>query len=159
MTETQQKFLYLVQHGEAKSKEQDPERPLTEKGKSEVTKVAAWAAKAGLQIDQIRHSGKLRAQQTAQVFGEKLGIEDSIIAVAGLAPNDNVEPIAGMLEEDEQTNMLVGHLPFLSRLASRLVVNDSEKPVVHFRNGGIVGLTKKEDRWVVDMIITPKIWI
>ena len=31
--------LYLVQHGEAKSEEEDPDRPLTDRGASDVRRV------------------------------------------------------------------------------------------------------------------------
>ncbi len=33
--------LYLVQHGEAKSKAEDPQRPLTQRGREDVARVAA----------------------------------------------------------------------------------------------------------------------
>ena len=56
--------LYLVQHGEAKSKAEDPSRPLTERGREDVARVAAFAAGAGLQVGQIRHCGKRRAGET-----------------------------------------------------------------------------------------------
>ncbi len=40
--------VYLVQHGLAKSKEEDPERPLTAAGREEVERVARAAAAAGV---------------------------------------------------------------------------------------------------------------
>ena len=49
--------LYLVRHGEAKSKDEDPERGLNEAGVTGVTRMAAWAAAAGIQVQVIRHSG------------------------------------------------------------------------------------------------------
>ena len=57
--------LYLVQHGEAKSKAEDPQQPLAEQGREDVAQVVAFAAGAGLQVRQIRHSGKRRAEETA----------------------------------------------------------------------------------------------
>ena len=42
--------LYLVQHGEAKSKVEDPQRPLTERGKEDVARVTALAAGTGCQV-------------------------------------------------------------------------------------------------------------
>ena len=57
--------LFLVQHGIAKSEAEDPERPLTEEGTDAVRRMGAWAAGQGLVIDQIRHSGKRRAAETA----------------------------------------------------------------------------------------------
>ncbi len=35
--------LYLVQHGEAKKKEEDPLRPLSESGREDVQRVAKYA--------------------------------------------------------------------------------------------------------------------
>jgi phosphohistidine phosphatase SixA len=37
--------LYLVQHGDAKSEAEDPERPLTERGRSDVARLAALLAR------------------------------------------------------------------------------------------------------------------
>jgi len=74
-------LLYLVQHGEAKREEEDPARPLTDKGKSEVEKIASFIAKTGIHIERILHSGKLRALQTAEILASHLkpprGIEQA----------------------------------------------------------------------------------
>ena len=64
--------LYLVQHGEAKPESEDPERPLTDRGEETVRRMAAWAAQVGLKVDEIRHSGKRRAEQTASLLAERL---------------------------------------------------------------------------------------
>ena len=60
-----ERFVYLVQHGQAEPKDKDPERPLTAEGRQTVERVAAWAVRAGIEMGQVRHSGKLRAEQTA----------------------------------------------------------------------------------------------
>jgi phosphohistidine phosphatase SixA len=78
--------LYLVQHGEAKSKAEDPQRPLTKRGREEVQRVAAFAAKAGLEISQVRHSGKRRAEETASILAEHLSPTEGVLAISGLAP-------------------------------------------------------------------------
>ena len=46
--------VYMVQHGEAEPKSVDPTRPLTEQGRQEVEQVAAFAARLGLGVEQIR---------------------------------------------------------------------------------------------------------
>ncbi len=61
--------LFLIQHGEAKTKDEDPERRLTEHGAAVVEKMATWAARAGVKVSEIRHSGKRRAEQTASILG------------------------------------------------------------------------------------------
>lgn len=62
-------FVYLGQHGEAEREEVDPARPLTEKGRNDVRKVALFTAGAHVRVERIFHSGKLRARQTAEILG------------------------------------------------------------------------------------------
>jgi phosphohistidine phosphatase len=148
--------VYLVQHGEAEPKSVDPTRSLTKQGRQEVEQVAAFAARLGLGVGQIRHSGKTRAEQTAAILGEALSPPSGMVAVSGLAPKDDVQPIAEALERESQPVMLVGHLPFLGRLAGLLVNGKPDLPVVQFRNAAIVYLTQAEDRWLVEWILTPE---
>ena len=78
--------LFLVQHGEAKPETEDSERSLTEKGTEIVERMADWAAQMGITVDEIRHSGKKRAEQTAMIFAKKLDTAKGVIAVKGLNP-------------------------------------------------------------------------
>jgi phosphohistidine phosphatase len=147
--------LYLVQHGEAKPEAEDPERPLTERGIETVRRMASWAAQVGLKLDQIRHSGKKRAEQTAAFMAERLNPANGVIAVEGLKPNDDVRPVAEALQAEHGPIMLVGHLPFLSRLASLLVAGNSEAGVVRFQQAGIVCLSQQGGKWAVHWVMPP----
>ena len=60
--------LYLVQHGDAVPERLDPERPLSAAGRREVEAVARLLAGAGARVAHVVHSGKLRAQQTAELL-------------------------------------------------------------------------------------------
>jgi len=148
--------LCLVQHGEAKPKEEDPERPLTARGEEDVRRVAEFAKRAGLAPDQIRHSGKLRAEQTADVLAHALRPKHGVVSLSGLNPNDDVEPVARALEAESEPVMLVGHLPHLARLAARLVAGHPDRDAVLFQMGGLVCLEKVADgRWAVAWSVTP----
>jgi phosphohistidine phosphatase len=148
--------IYLVQHGEAEPEDVDPARPLTERGRRDAQRVAACAARLGLEVHQIRHSGKTRAEQTAMILGEALSPPGGVVAESGLAPKDDVRPVAEALVHDSQPVMLVGHLPFLSRLAGLLLTGDPDRPVVQFCKAGIVCLAHQESRWLVAWILTPE---
>jgi phosphohistidine phosphatase len=150
--------VYLVQHGEAEPKNIDPTRPLTERGRQEVQRVATFADRMGLEVHQIRHSGKTRAEQTADILGEALSPPGGVVAVSGLAPLDDVQPVADGLAREQQPVMLVGHLPFMARLTGLLVTLDSDCSVVQFRNGGIVCLGYEEEKgsWLVVWVLTPE---
>lgn len=157
MTDHSETLVYLVRHGEAKPKEEDPERPLSEAGEDDVVRMAVWAAETGIHVIAIRHSGKLRAQQTAEIFADHLPEAPLSRAVSGLGPNDDLEPIAKRLQSEQGPIMLVGHLPFLERLASLLVAGDADAAVVTLEAGAFLALAKNENGWCVDYLIQPKL--
>jgi phosphohistidine phosphatase len=147
--------VYLVQHAEALSEEINPDRPLSEVGRQHANDVAALAARMDVTVQQIRHSGKTRAAQTAHIFGSKLGVEN-VVQSDGLGPVDDVVPVAEELDQLDDPVMLVGHLPFMERIAGQLLVGDAEQPVVQFNNAGLVCLEKTDERWQVLWIILPE---
>lgn len=149
--------LYLVQHGEARLKSEDPERPLTEQGREDVARVAAFAQRAGVEVHQIRHSGKLRAEQTAAILAEYLQPPDGVVALPGLAPQDDVGPVAELLGRETRPLMFVGHRPFMDRLAGLLVTGSKDRGLVSFQKGGIVCLERdpKAWTWAVRWVVTP----
>ena len=118
-------------------------------------RMADWAARMGINVDQIRHSGKRRAEQTATIFAKRLSPPKGVIAVKGLNPNDDVTQVAASLQGDQESIMLVGHLPHLSRLVSLLVTGNPEIEIVRFRNAGIVCLTQQEGKWAIDWVMQP----
>jgi phosphohistidine phosphatase len=64
--------LYVMQHGEASPEQDDPARPLTPAGPATVQKVASRARYSGALLDRCVHSGKLRAQQSAELLAATL---------------------------------------------------------------------------------------
>ena len=152
--------LYLMQHGEATAEADDPARPLTDVGRATVAQVAARARTAGVRIDTCVHSGKLRAEQTARVLADAVA-GGRIEPRDGLAPNDLVAPVVQWLGErtEDSSIALVGHLPFLDRLASSLVAGDEDGQVISFRMGGLVKLVPKRDQdgFAVAWLLAPDI--
>jgi phosphohistidine phosphatase len=139
--------LYLMQHGEATAEAENPERPLTKAGQATVQRVSAWAHAAGVHVGVCVHSGKLRAEQTARLFVGQLGGPADVFAREGLAPKDAVAPTAQWLRKATERDAIavIGHLPFLDRLASLLVAGDEASQVVRFQMGGLVKLEPKDE--------------
>ena len=150
--------LYLVQHGEAVSKESNPNRPLTSAGREKAGKTAAFiAAHAGIEIKRIIHSGKERALETAQIFADHLHI-DEVEEGKELNPQSAPWSWVERLSATGENLMIVGHLPFLKRLAALLICQDETKPCVEFHMGGVVGLRRNESGlWSVIWIVTPEV--
>ena len=147
--------VYLVQHGESKSEAEDPTRPLTDRGREEVDAVARYVATLGIAVAQVFHSGKLRAKQTAELFAQHLAVPKGIAEREGLGPLD--DPVKGehLVAQAKGSLMIVGHLPHLSRLASLLILDESEKEVVRFRMGAVVCLARSGETWSIDWTLIP----
>lgn len=150
--------LYLVQHGEAVPEEVDPARPLSEVGRSAVADVARFLAAGGLRVTQVLHSGKLRAELTAALLAEAVAPGRTPAARSGLDPRDPTDGIAREVAAWEDDAMLVGHLPFMARLASRLVAGREDAGLVAFQPGTIVCLERTEhQRWTIAWMVRPEL--
>jgi len=149
--------LYLVQHGEAKRKEEDPSRPLTNKGIKDAEKVAKYISKLRIKIKKIFHSGKLRAKQTAEIYAKHLKPEEGVSETDGLNPLDEPKIWIEKIKTIDEDIMLTGHLPHLSKLASALITGDENKEIIKFRNAGIICLERDEQgKWIILWAIPPE---
>lgn len=149
--------LYLVQHAKAASKELDPQRGLTEEGRGETERIAGFIKPLNLRVDYLWHSGKRRAEQTAEIL---VGVvEAKTVAVHdGLGPNDDVKPFEDEIASADGDVMVVGHLPFLGKLASLLLTSLESANMIMFKNGGIVCLSySDENQWQIDWAVTPEL--
>lgn len=148
--------LFLVQHGDAVSKDIDPQRPLSERGQRDVEKIAVLLGQAGICAERVLHSGKPRAQQTALVLAKAVIVGGDCEPITGMAPNDPVDTFAKNLATWTEDTFLVGHLPFMSRLVSLLVVADQEREIVAYQPGSVVCLEQTQSgRWAVSWMVRP----
>ncbi|MGD8739469.1 MAG: phosphohistidine phosphatase SixA [Desulfobacterales bacterium] len=150
--------LYLIQHGKSLSKDQDPDQGLSAEGIAETERIANQAKDDGVTVSQIKHSVKTRARQTAEIFAGALNPKQGIREVSGIKPLDDVAEYAANIDPLENI-MLVGHLPFMERLTSFLIMGSIDKPVFKFQNSGIVCLDKDPEAqaWTIRWALMPKI--
>jgi phosphohistidine phosphatase len=150
--------LYLVQHGDALSKQADPQRPLSETGRRHVVAMGRLLASAGVRPTRVVHSGKRRAQETAELLAAALASEEAATPMAGLNPKDLVEPLAHALVGWATDTMLVGHLPFLAKLAARLVTGDEDMAVAAIVPGTVLCLEPAiARRWAIVWMVRPEL--
>ena len=150
--------LYLVQHGEALPKDADPARPLSDAGHSAARTVGAQLAVAGLRVGAILHSGKARAEQTAALLAGCLGTDRPAEPRGGLNPNDPVAPLAAEAAAWRDDTMLVGHLPFMARLAGLLVTGGDSPDLVLFTPGSVLCLERDDGgRWHMAWMLRPEL--
>jgi len=150
--------LFLVQHGKSLSRETDPDAGLSPEGISETERIAGVAGGYGVRVSVIRHSTKARARETAEIFAAALRPEGGLEETTGLKPMDDVSVFAGNITADDNA-MLVGHLPFMGRMASHLVTGSADMPIFSFQNSGILCLDRDPGSisWVIKWTLMPNI--
>jgi phosphohistidine phosphatase len=150
--------LYLLQHGDAVPESVNRERPLSEKGRLDVKRLARFVGWSAFKARRILHSGKLRARQSAELVAPEMGEGAAPEAAPGLEPNDPVEPVAAQAAAWREDVLLVGHMPFLGRLAALLVCGDAERPVAAFQPGSMACLERDDSgRWSIAWMLRPEL--
>lgn len=148
-------WLYLVRHGEAKHPVEDPERGLTDRGRMDAKWIARRLAQAGVEVNEVRHSGKLRAEQTAEILAAAVAPGAPVEAVGGLKPNDDPHLVAADLAVEPDSIMLVGHLPFMGRLLSLLVSGSPDRVSVEFSTATVAAVRRTAMSWQLAWLINP----
>jgi phosphohistidine phosphatase len=148
--------LYLVHHGDAVGPEVDPLRPLSERGRLEVQRLAEQAAARGVKPDIIWHSGKMRARQTAEAYWRQCNPLASFSATHGLQPTDPTNWIVDAIAGQGGSIMLAGHFPHLPRLLGRLLSGNPEGGPADFPLNGMVAIEDVEGKWVERWRLRPR---
>jgi phosphohistidine phosphatase len=149
-------LILLLRHGQAKSKEEDPQRGLTDAGRSEVGRVVGAMRSLLPAPDVIWHSGKLRAEQTARILARAFGVEERLRARSGLDPDDPAAAIATELKAYTGNMAVVGHLPHLNRLISILLIGQEAPELFHVPSSGALCLQREQGLWRVRWMLTPE---
>ncbi len=128
------KVLYLVRHGQSSwddVKLDDRDRPLTDKGKNDATKMGKRLAESEVALDMIVSSPAQRALATAQAIARKLDFKRRNIMEDERIYSGQVDDLLQLIREvggDHKRVMLVGHNPLLSELVRRLSGEDIDMP-------------------------------
>jgi phosphohistidine phosphatase len=130
--------IYLMQHGPALSKEEDPEEGLSPDGKARMLASAHALKRMGVSFDAILSSPKKRSKETAAIVAQELGFSQGKIIetkkVKAMAPPDEFVQALAELEAAERV-LIAGHLPSVAEVASFLLTEGS-KAAVQFEMGG-----------------------
>ncbi|GBE30680.1 MAG TPA: phosphohistidine phosphatase SixA [Bacteroidetes bacterium] len=113
--------MYFLRHGIAANQAVDGSyndalRPLTEKGRHRTSLVVCALKRIGGQVDIIFHSPLLRAQQTAQIAADELGV-DRMQEISELLPERSpfdLEDVLTQMRKPGENVMMVGHQPHMS---------------------------------------------
>jgi phosphohistidine phosphatase len=142
-------ILYLVHHGDAVGPDVEPRRPLSERGREEVARLAAEAAARGARPAVVWHSGKLRARQTAEAFWRACNALAEFSATRDLQPGDRPEWFADRLAGETRDILIAGHYPHLPALLRLLTADGQGAADRPFPQHGVVALQSNDEgkRW------------
>jgi phosphohistidine phosphatase len=127
-------MIWLLRHAEAEDGSPDEARRLTSKGERQA-RTAGEALKAlGVGLDLCISSPRVRAEQTARLACEPLGVDVTLDERLSGGPFDPEELAAGL-----DNVLLVGHDPDFST-----AVHDLTGAQVRMKKGGLAGLDRGE---------------
>lgn len=153
--------IYLMRHAHALTAEEDPERPLSDRGREQVRAMGSFLRRrGGLQVERVWHSPLARARETAELLCDRLELSATSREIDGLLPYDDHRGIARRLSGFGYPLLVVGHEPHLGRLASMLVCGNVDQEIVDFKKGALLCLERERTKsqtilWRIRWYITP----
>ena len=151
-------MLFLVRHADAIDAEDDARRPLSARGRAQVTAVARFLQRGGVFLPQeIWHSPLDRARETARLFAQHLALKVPLTEMPDLQPED--DPVATMrrVQKLRRPLAICGHEPHLSSLASLLVAGESSPPVFVMKKCSVLALDLQGAQWAVRWHVSPEL--
>ena len=137
--------LFFMRHGVAESPDRygdDGQRPLTEQGRHDQSRVARVLVALLEPLDHLISSPLLRARQTADIVADALQFDGQIEESTILAGDCTVDAILDLLQGHSPSARIlcVGHEPHMSRL-SAIFLEGEGRSAIAFQPGSVMGLT------------------
>lgn len=148
--------LYLARHGAYHLDVVQGLDALTEQGTNDIKQLVSLLKPWQLSVASILHSGKHRAQQTAELLTEAFHSAKPPLVHAGLKPDDDIADIVAEITHSDEDMLIVGHLPFMGRLVSQLLTGNDAQEIVNFQTGTLVCLSQLDKtHWMIDWVLAP----
>ena len=129
--------IYLMQHGPALPKDQDPEEGLGPEGKERILASGLALKRIGVTFDAILSSPKKRSKETAAIVAEQVGFPGTIVETSKVKamtpPEETIQALSELAGVDRV--LVAGHLPSVAEVASFLLTEGS-KATIKFEMGG-----------------------
>lgn len=150
--------LYLIRHAHAVDEEENPERPLSERGRKQVRTLATFlGATRALHPAEFWHSSLLRSRETAELLARGLGLRAPLKEVPGLEPMDEPAGVIRRLKGLNAPLAIVGHEPHLGVLASRLVGGAEDSAMFVVRKCAVLAFEGAGARWQLRWHLSPEL--
>jgi len=106
----------------------------------------------------VIHSGKLRAIQTAELLANAIAPGVELDTSGIINPNDNPKEFDRQNESRDRDTLVVGHLPFMAKLVSHLIIEDENRLITAYQPGSVVCLELNSNAdWRMNWMIRPEL--
>jgi len=111
-----------------------------------------------LRVGAIWHSDRVRAVQSARILSGAIGFSEKMIQLSYLGPDDSIAPAVRSIRKARGDVMIVGHLPFLGKLASKFLTRKPSDEILKLSTSSIVALRSDDGRkWAVEWLLAPSL--
>ena len=153
--------IYLLRHAHAVREDEDPDRPLSERGQAQIRALVGFLQpRGGIRVERVWHSPLTRACETAELFCDGLDVRASRRMIDGLLPFDDIRGVSRRLSGFGYPLLVVGHEPHLGRLTSMLVCGNVDQDVIALKKCGLLCLEREATKsqtilWRIRWYVTP----
>lgn len=145
------KHITILRHGQASQDSgfEDFDRPLTDKGRKHLPRMAAFVARSQVKPDWIVSSPALRAKETAELLAEALQFSRSIVwnERVYLAAAITLLEILRETPDVAEHLVIVGHNPGMSDLAAGLCAGGDFRLNLQMETGAVASLSAQIVHW------------
>jgi phosphohistidine phosphatase len=145
--------LYIVRHGDYCTVDKDPQKRLSQKGVDDSKRIAKFLSKQRILPVAIWHSDKTRSFQTAEIISKAIGV-NNLTARKDLGPAEPVNKFPQEILKENGDLMIVGHIPFIQRLAGLLLANSANVDIIRFHKSSVACL-EYDKYWKILWIANP----
>ena len=151
--------VYLIRHAHAVGADVDATRPLSPRGREQVSDLADFLAPSGVfQPAEFWHSPLVRSRQTAELFARRLQLDVPHLLMPDLEPESDPRAAARRLRAITHAVAVVGHEPHLSALATSLIGGQGGLPVFVMKKCSVLALEGIDAHWSVRWHISPDLF-
>jgi phosphohistidine phosphatase len=148
-----------MRHGQAKTPADGGESELTTNGRAiiahQAERLADLLKQQAVTLQQVYHSGKKRAEQTAAITIAHVAPQLESIIEPGLSPNADPNMLSLDLNGRPGPILLVSHLPFIPALMARLLGKALRHTSDAIAPGTVIALERKDSGWQISSILSP----
>jgi phosphohistidine phosphatase len=136
--------LYLVRHAHAVTAEENPARPLSDRGRAQVARLITYFSRSGTFLpDEIWCSHLVRSRETASLLTVGLSLSVPLLECPDLEPESDPRRTITRIAGATRPLAIVGHEPHLGALAGLLLEGSSPLEPVAFKKGTVLALARR----------------